>query len=150
MKRKLTFETVPEECWYSNLRSALSAEQWDIVRKDAYRRYRYRCAICGASGRMEAHEKWSYDISSAVQKLEDVIALCHACHQVKHISRTQLMGKGAEAEEHYMRVNGCTQSEYHADLQALNEHYRALNAVENWITDLTFLREKYGFLLRIR
>lgn len=33
---KLNFEMVPEECWYSNLRSALSREEWDIVRKDAY------------------------------------------------------------------------------------------------------------------
>ena len=150
MARKLTFETVPEECWYANLRSALSPAEWDIVRKDAYRRYGYRCAVCGASGRMEAHEKWNYDLERGVQKLEDVIALCKNCHEVKHISRTQLVGKGAEAEAHYMRVNGCTQSDYHADLAALNDRYQALNRVEGWVTDLTFLRDKSGFLPRGR
>lgn len=37
-KYKLDFEMVPEECWYANLRSVLSKQQWDAVRKDAYAR----------------------------------------------------------------------------------------------------------------
>lgn len=39
-KYKLDFEMVPEECWYANLRSVLSKQQWDAVRKDAYARRR--------------------------------------------------------------------------------------------------------------
>lgn len=37
-KYKLNFEMVPEECWYSNLRSVLTRGQWDAVRFDAYSR----------------------------------------------------------------------------------------------------------------
>ena len=93
-KYKLDFEFVPEECWYSNLRSVLKPSDWDKVRFDAYARAGGKCMICGRwTKRLEAHENWSYDEEKALQKLEDVVALCHSCHEVKHISRTQLIGR---------------------------------------------------------
>ena len=62
MELKLNFELVPDSCWYSNLRSILSKEQWDVVRKEAYSRADGKCMICGApSFRLEAHEQWEYD-----------------------------------------------------------------------------------------
>lgn len=144
---KLNFEMVPEECWYANLRSALSPAQWDTVRKDAYARAKGRCMICGAATRrLEAHERWSYDDDKKIQKLETVIAVCRACHEVIHISRTQLMGRGAEAMEHFMKVNRCTQSEFHEALGEANRQYRERNRVEGWVTDLSWLKEHFGFL----
>ncbi|MBQ7879337.1 MAG: HNH endonuclease [Clostridia bacterium] len=139
---KLTFELVPEECWGGNLRSILSPAQWDIIRKDAYRRAGFRCNICGAKGRLEAHEIWSYDEKQALQKLTDVVALCKSCHEVKHISRTQLMGRGADAMEHFMRVNDCSQMEFHAELQRANAEYIKRNKIENWTTDMSWLTER--------
>ena len=141
---KLTFELVPEECWYSNLRSILKPAQWDIVRKDAYARARGKCMICGRyTRRLEAHEKWSYDEERAVQKLETVVALCHNCHEVKHISRTQLVGRGAEAMEWFMKVNACSQTEYHAALGKANEEYLRRNRVEGWTTDISWLKNNF-------
>lgn len=141
---KLTFELVPEECWYSNLRSILNPAQWDIVRKDAYARARGKCMICGRyTRRLEAHEKWSYDEERAVQKLETVVALCHNCHEVKHISRTQLVGRGAEAMEWFMKVNACSQMEYHAALGKANEEYLRRNRVEGWTTDISWLKNNF-------
>lgn len=145
---KLGFEMVPEECWYSNLRSVLKPEDWDVVRCDAYARAKGRCCICGARDRLEAHEKWSYDEKRALQKLEDVVALCHRCHEVKHISRTQLMGRGMDAMEQFMTVNGCTQMEYHAALGEANETYRRRNQVEGWVTDVTWLENRFNIRLR--
>lgn len=141
---KLNFELVPEECWGGNLRSLLSPKDWDTVRRDAYARAGGKCSICGAKGRLEAHEKWEYDEKNAVQKLVDVVALCRACHEVKHISRTQLMGRGAEAMEHFMRVNGCSQMEYHAQLQCANEEYVKRNKIEGWTTDMRWLTRIKG------
>ena len=138
-KWKLDFEMVPEECWGYSLYHLLSKEKWDIVRKDAYKRAGYKCRICGARGKLEGHEKWSYDEQKALQKLEDVLALCHACHEVKHISRTQLVGRGAEAMAHFMRVNGCTQMQFHAALAEANEEYLRRNKVEGWTTDVSWL-----------
>ena len=140
---KLTFECVPETCWRDSLAQRLPRELWDCIRKDAYARAGHRCSICGAKGRLEAHEQWSYDEENAVQKLETVIALCSNCHSVKHISRTYLVGKGAEAEAHFREVNGCTQSEYHAALAEMNEEYLRRNRIENWTTDFSWLAN-YG------
>ena len=145
---KLTFEMVPEECWYSNLRSVLKPADWDIIRKDAYARAGGRCTICGRSARLEAHEKWSYDNEWALQKLEDVVALCRECHEVKHISRTQLMGRGMDAMEHFMRVNQCSQMDFHDALQQTNEEYLQRNRVEGWVTDISWLKNKYNIILR--
>ena len=143
---KLTFEVIPEECWGYSLYHILSPADWDKVRKDAYRRAGYKCRICGAKGRLEAHEKWSYDEEKALQKLEDVVALCHSCHEVKHISRTQLVGRGVEAMEHFMRVNQCSQMEFHEALGEANEQHKARNKIENWTTDISWLKENFNQL----
>ena len=144
-KYKLNFELVPEELWYVNLRSILRAQDWDVVRRDAYKRAGYKCRICGASGRMEAHEKWSYDEAKALQKLEDVLALCHECHEVVHVSRTYLTGRGAEAMSHFIKVNGCTQSDFHEELARVNAEYLQRNKIEEWTTDISWLKNRFQF-----
>ena len=144
MAYKLTFELVPEECWRANLRALLTQTEWDIVRKDAYKRSGYRCSKCGAKGRLEAHEVWHYDDEKALQTLVDVTALCSACHKVVHISRTYLVGEGEAAEEHFKKVNGCSQADFHAELRRVNEEYRRRNEVEGWTTDMSWLVKKYN------
>ncbi len=139
---KLNFELVPDSCWYSNLRSLLPPGGWDIIRKKAYARAGGRCMICGApTRRLEAHEQWSYDEKNAVQKLTGVIAVCHACHEVIHIGRTQLMGREKEAADHFMKVNGCTYAEYRKALGEANEAHRRRNAIPEWKLDLSILPE---------
>lgn len=139
---KLNFELVPDGCWYSNLRSLLPPGGWDIVRKKAYARAGGRCMVCGAeTARLEAHEVWSYDEEAAVQKLEKVVAVCRACHEVIHIGRTQLMGREREASEHFMKVNGCTYAEYRRALGEANEAHRRRNAVSEWKLDLSNLKD---------
>lgn len=138
---KLEFEMVPEECWYKNLRSFLPPKEWDKIRKAAYARADGRCMICHRKvARLEAHERWSYDEENAVQKLEDVIAICHSCHSVIHYSRTALMGHGEEAMEHYRKVNHATQSEFHEALAEANRVYLRRNKIEAWQTDLSWLK----------
>ena len=139
---KLDFELVPDGCWYSNLRSLLSKAQWDVVRREAYSRANGRCMICGRPAtRLEAHEKWSYDIATATQKLEDVIAVCHACHSVIHIGRTQLLGNEDMAIKHFMKVNACTYADYIKALGKANDTHRKLNEVGEWKLDLRYLRK---------
>ncbi len=140
---RLQFELVPEECWYQNLRSALPKKEWDIIRKDAYARAGGKCMICQRpTSRFEAHERWSYDEDRQIQKLEDVIAVCHACHTVIHIGRAFLTGQGDEAMAHFMKVNRCTQSDFHAALAQANEEYIRRNKIENWTTDISWLKDK--------
>ena len=137
---KLNFELVPDSCWYSNLRSLLPPGGWDVIRKKAYARAGGRCMICGAPAkRLEAHEQWSYDEDNAVQKLENIIAVCRPCHEVIHIGRTQLMGREREASEHFMKVNGCSYAEYRQALGEANEAHRRRNKIPEWKLDLSLL-----------
>lgn len=141
MGYKLDFELVPDGCWYSNLRSELPRKAWNIIRKDAYARAGGRCMICGRPAkRLEAHERWSYDEKNAVQKLEDVIAVCHSCHSVIHIGRTQLLGDEDKAIEQFMRVNKCSYADYRKALGEANAKHARLNKVPEWSLDLSWLK----------
>ena len=141
---KLNFEIVPDGCWYVNLRTALPPALWDKIRRDAYARANGKCMICGRyTRRLEAHERWSYDEEKALQKLETVVAVCHSCHEVIHIGRTQLIGRGAEAMEHFMKVNGCSQMDFHLALGEANETHRRRNQIE-WTTDISWIKDKFG------
>ena len=142
MEYRLNFEMVPDGCWYSNLRSLLSHRQWDAVRKKAYARADGRCMICGApSKRLEAHERWEYDEENAVQRLKDIIAVCPACHAAIHIGRTQLKGDVRAAEEHFMKVNGCTYAQMRAALGAANADHIRRNKIGEWKLDISRLAQ---------
>lgn len=139
---KLNFELVPDGCWYSNLRSILSKKDWDIVRKEAIERTGGKCAICGRKvKRLEGHERWSYNEQTATQKLEDVIAVCHDCHSVIHIGRTQLVGDTIRAENHFMKVNNCSYADYRAELSKANIEHKRRNEISEWKLDLTYLKK---------
>lgn len=142
MSYKLDFELVPDGCWYSNLRSILSKKQWDFLRQDAKERSNGCCAICGKkTDKLDAHEKWSYDIDLGVQKLEDIIAVCKDCHSVIHIGYTQLKGNEERAEKHFMKVNECNYAEYRNALGKANELHKKRNQVSEWKLDLTYLKK---------
>ena len=138
---KLNFELVPDGCWYSNLRTILSKKQWDFLRNDAKERAQGKCMICGRkTNRLEAHEKWSYNEETATQKLEDIISICHDCHSVIHIGRTQLKGNVERAENHFIKVNNCTYVEYLHALGLANEVHQRRNKISEWKLDLSYLK----------
>jgi len=138
---KLNFELVPDSCWYSNLRSLLKPGMWDVVRKDAYARAGGKCMICGKPVRtLEAHEQWEYDEKKAVQKLKGVIAVCHDCHSVIHIGRTQLMGDEDKAIKHFMEVNACSYADYIKELGKANADDARRNKISEWSLDLLWLK----------
>ena len=138
---KLKFELVPDGCWYYNLRSILSKKQWDYIRHVAYDEADGRCMICGRKvNRLEAHERWRYDEETATCILSDVIAVCSMCHQVIHIGRTQLMGKGERAEDWFMRVNKCSYADMRAELGKANDDHIRRNKIAEWKLDLSYLK----------
>ena len=139
-KIKLDFELVPDSCWFSNLRSILTAKQWDFLKKDAKIRANNKCMICGRqTTRLEAHEKWEYDEQNCVQKLVDIVSVCKDCHSVIHIGRTQLLGDIERAENHYIKVNNCTYAEYIQNLGRANQKHQRLNQIKEWKLDVSWL-----------
>lgn len=142
MDYKLNFELVPDGCWYSNLRSILSKKQWDFLKAEAKEKANGACMICGKkTDKLDAHERWSYDEKNAVQKLEDIIAVCKDCHSVIHIGYTQLKGNEERAEKHFMKVNGCSYAEYRHALGLANEIHTRRNGIFEWKLDLTYLKK---------
>lgn len=107
--KKLTIELVPKTAWFKNLRSELSKEQWDRLRKDCYRQANYICECCGGKGDkwpVECHEVWKYDDKNKLQTLIRLISLCPSCHEVKHIGLASIKGRKEIATKHLSKING--------------------------------------------
>lgn len=105
---RLTIELVPAGTWGDNVRSAVTKEQWDRIRRAVYKRAGYKCEICGGKGKewpVECHEVWHYDGEQHIQKLVGLIALCPMCHKCKHMGFAFASGVGAETLLHLTEVN---------------------------------------------
>ena len=108
MTPRLTIELVPKGQWGINLRSELPSGEWNRLRRSVYHAANYKCEICGGVGPrhpVECHERWDYNEETKTQTLVGLIALCPACHQVKHIGRTQASGRMEDAVNHLMKTN---------------------------------------------
>ena len=63
------------------------------------------------TARLEAHERWSYDEETKIQKLVRIIALCHRCHSLTHYGLAGRRQVQKFAEKHLMTVNGWTEEQ---------------------------------------
>jgi hypothetical protein len=139
---KLTIELVPKTCWYTNLRTQIRGTEWDRISEET--RASDVCAICGATDvRLSCHERWEYDDGRGIQRLLGFVALCDACHAVKHIGR---IGRLATADprqghllkdtiEHFMRVNAVDRATFDAHKTESFAVWRHRSGRE-WTTDL--------------
>lgn len=141
---RLTIELVPRTSWYSNVRSHVSEAEWDRLRKPVYQRAGSRCEICGGRGPahpVECHEVWEYDDEARIQRLTGLIALCPACHGVKHLGRAHVKGRGDDAIEQLMRVNGWTASRAEDYVDLVLDIWKLRSQVP-WRLDLSWLAER--------
>lgn len=141
---KLEIELVPTTSWFSNVRSNVSKEEWDVLRKECYKKANYKCEICGGKGKkwpVEAHEIWEYNDDKKIQKLVRLIALCPACHEVKHIGFAKVKGREKEATEYLMKINNISENEADEYLKNVWEKWRDRNNYE-WKLDTTILKRQ--------
>ena len=152
---RLSVELVPDTAAGSNLRLAVMDGvrfPWEPIRKATTHAAGMRCEVCGGVGPthpVECHEQWEYVVENGrhVQRLTGFVALCPACHGVKHYGLSQLReGRGdlpvGSTRAHLREVNGWTDedvTEYLAD--QFGEHDER-NRYE-WWWDLTIL-SSYG------
>ncbi|MFA5449112.1 MAG: hypothetical protein WC292_01555 [Clostridia bacterium] len=128
----LTIDLLPKGAWGNNLSKVLSKKDWDILRKACYERAQYRCIICGKEGDLDAHEVWNFDIKTKTQTLKDIIALCSACHGVKHVRNSERIGYGESAKRHFLKINKCSPivfAGHYAEAQIL---FDERNEVKRW------------------
>lgn len=111
---KLPIDLVPSSAWFSNLRSEISSEEWSLVKKATYVAAKYRCECCGGRGPnhpVECHERWSYDMTTSIQKLIGTVALCPSCHEATHYGFARVRGREKEARSQLMLVNEWSESQ---------------------------------------
>lgn len=130
---ELTIDLLPKGAWSNNLSKLLPKKDWDTLRQVCYTRAHHRCAICSKDDvDLDAHEVWEFDIKRKTQALKDIVALCSACHGVKHMRNSERIGYGENAKNHFLRVNKCSQlvfASHYAEAQFLFEER---NQVLRW------------------
>jgi hypothetical protein len=141
---RLSIELVPRTCWYSNVRSNVSAADWEKCKQFVRKRSGDRCEVCGGKGPkwpVECHEIWDYDDDESRQTLMGLIALCPDCHEVKHIGRVSVTEGPpgiVRCLEHLGRVNGWDLETCEAYVK--NEfHIHALRSLSEWELDVSWL-----------
>lgn len=144
-KRPLKMELVPKTCWYSNVRSNVSKDEWDRIRKEFYTNAGHKCEICDGRGTrhpVELHEVWDYDDDALVQTLENMIALCPACHEVKHMGLAGINGRDDIAKSWLQYVNEWSDEETETHIE---ECWRLWEERSNfdWTLDISIL-DRYG------
>lgn len=141
---RLTIELVPNTCWYTNVRSEVPGWKWEALKRRTFRAAEYQCEICGGTGHkwpVECHEIWEYDDESHTQTLGGLIALCPACHQVKHIGKAGIDGKYDEAVAHLMSVNDI--DEFTARMYTDDAFMQwSLRSKHDWELDISWLDKK--------
>lgn len=140
---KLNIEIVPRSSWYSNVRSNVSSQEWDKLRKACYKKADYTCEICGGRGDkrpVECHEVWDYDEEKNIQKLIGLIALCPNCHQVKHIGFASINGNFEISKKHLMKVDNISEKE--AD-ELIKNAFKIWEkrSLKEWKIDIDYINE---------
>lgn len=137
-------ELVPKTSHFQNLRSLLTSTSWDKIRKEVYKRARYRCEICGGAGSkhpVEAHEIWEYNDETGIQKLTGIVALCPTCHQCKHFGLSVKRG-GISTQErllkHMAKVNRCS---YNDTVRMVEKAFEvwAIRSQKLWTLDVEYI-----------
>lgn len=146
----MTIELVPESAWYKNVRANVTPEEWDMIRRSVYREFGYNCNICGGKGPehpVEAHEKWRFEKGADGQPnwqiLDNIVALCPDCHEVKHIGLAELNGRGNEAAERLAMLNNWTIGQAEVYLNNQFNTWEQRGRME-WQLEISLLLKKYG------
>lgn len=141
MMSKILIELVPKTCWFTNVRSQVSSNDWDLLRKEAYKKYGHKCSICNRKGRMEAHEIWHYDDKHKIQKLFEIVAVCNQCHQLYHLGFSSVNGTFPKTKSWLKKINNWTEEETNEYISIVFDIWNQ-RSQHQWDIDLSFLDAK--------
>jgi hypothetical protein len=140
----LFVDMVPSSCWFTNVRSCVSQQDWERLRRMVTQRAANRCEACGDGENrdvhrwLEVHERWHYDETTATQTLRRLICLCTDCHQTTHLGLANLRGHAAQALAHLQSVTGMTPTEANQHVAAANQLWLT-RSTRTWTLDLSML-----------
>lgn len=140
----LFVDLIPSSCWFTNVRSCVSARDWKVIRDMVTSRADNRCEACDEtpnadnSVKLAVHERWEYDNQTHTQILRRLICLCTECHNATHFGRAQMYGGGADAAAHIMKVNHWSEEMTRENIDNSFQVWRARCEVD-WSLDLSIL-----------
>jgi len=95
-----------------NPRTILGQGWWDRTRKVAYASTNFHCLACGIHKLdalfhrwLEGHEDYTIDFEKYEYRLNRIVPLCHACHNVIHDGRLQILhDRGEISDDKFHRI----------------------------------------------
>lgn len=76
----LTMPNIPYPLHNVAPRTILGRKVWDEMRKKCYADAKHKCEICGAEGKMHAHELYDIDYTTQTAIFKRCVCLCPKCH----------------------------------------------------------------------
>lgn len=154
-KKQLLVELIPTTCHYSNVRTTVTTEEWDKIRKISYEAAGHKCEICGDIGKnqgkkhnVECHEIWEYDDENHIQKLIGLISLCPFCHMTKHIGRSISIGAEKVCFTQLAKVNRWSMEQIKKHIVESFDTHKERSKHE-WTLDISLLeKEPYNIKLK--
>lgn len=148
----LFVDMIPRTCWFTNVRTCVSPQDWERLRRTVFARAGHRCEACGATEDrgarrwLEAHERWSFDDRTGTQTLRRLICLCSPCHLTTHLGHANVTGRADEALTHLRRVTGMTDQQVSRHVDEAGRLWTERSA-RTWHLDLRMLTDA-GVTLR--
>lgn len=80
-------------------RSIMGTQWWDVQRREAMAKNLYKCWACNipktkakAHKWLEGHESYNIDWKKGICSLNEIVSLCHYCHNYIHRGRLEVLG----------------------------------------------------------
>lgn len=149
--KNLYIDLVPRSCWFTNVRSCVSKEDWNRISRGVRLRSG-QCEVCNhkavpqAGDCLEAHERFLF-VGCVQKKLVRLVCLCRRCHEATHYGLARIKGRETEAHEQLAKVNGWS-------MDSLDEHVCDAFSVwekrsaRRWDLDVSLI-EGAGFAVRV-
>ncbi|MBN2137565.1 MAG: hypothetical protein JW720_07155 [Sedimentisphaerales bacterium] len=131
---RLTIDPIPRASRLATLAKLLPRDQWNRIRHSIYYKAYYRCHVCARRGRLHCHEVWQFNHRTGYQHLRGFQALCHDCHQAKHILFVHDPRRRASLLRHLCMVNRLTPIQVEEQLIAAHSRQAVLDQVP-WVVN---------------
>jgi hypothetical protein len=114
--------------------------EWDKLRKKVYADQGNSCCVCGAAGKLQCHEVWSYDDDGHIQTLMGFQAVCSMCHFVTHFGLAEVLALQGQIDleaviQHFLNVNSVGRGEFEAHKKEAFDLWQERSKHE-WRTEL--------------
>lgn len=108
----LLHPNIPKPMHGMNPRTVMGQKWWDIEREKTAKHNNYCCWSCGVHRQdakyhkwLECHESYKINYAKGIMKLEELVSLCHSCHNYIHNGRMEaLVAKGKMPQWKYNRI----------------------------------------------